>query len=163
MTLDEMLSAIDDKLPPAPSDAIAAFEQKISATLPPDYREFLIRCNGGYAAGNLVFPGPIGDVSLNHIGGFREESCFSVVEGRDNYQNEYETRIPRDLIWIADDPGGNAFCIGISGSNRGRVFFWDHECEPDLETWDGSFDSAENIDLLAESFSEFVSKLSRAA
>ena len=32
MTLDEMLSAIDKKLPPAPPDAIAAFEQLIGAT-----------------------------------------------------------------------------------------------------------------------------------
>lgn len=159
MTLEELLSLIENKLPPASEAAMLAFELSIGHRLPADYREFLVRCNGGYASGYAVFPGPIGDVSIHHVGGFREETCYSLVYNRDNYQHESEIRIPRDLIWIADDPGGNGFCIGVSEAHHGRVYFWDHECEPDPETWDGSFDSADNIDFLAESFSVFVSKL----
>lgn len=163
MTVDELLAAIENKLPPASEVEISAFEKSLGQQLPSDYRDFVVRCNGGFAGGgNLVFPGPIGEVSINHIGGFREESYFSLKYARENYLNEYETRIPKDLVWIADDPGGNALCIGISGDRRGRVYFWDHECEPDPEVWDGTFESAGNIDYLAESFSEFVSKLARA-
>jgi hypothetical protein len=63
------------------------------------------------------------------------------------------------LIWIADDPFGNAICLGISGGHRGKVFFWNHENEPDPDDWDGSVETAGNIDLLANSFSEFISGL----
>jgi len=55
MTLDEFLAAIDSKLPPAPADALQRFETLIGAQLPEDYREFLIKCNGGYARGYVQF------------------------------------------------------------------------------------------------------------
>src|SRR5438552_18221493 len=78
MTLDEFLAVIDDKLPPAPLSSLEQFESLIGQRLPEDYREFLVRCNGGYAAGSVVFQGPTpegrtADACPNHIGGFREE------------------------------------------------------------------------------------------
>src|ERR1700733_14815666 len=102
MTLDELLAAIEDKSPPAPADAVQRFEATIGQRLPDDYREFLVRCNGGYAGGHVQFTGPTpdgfaADACMNHIGGFREETYFSLEDNRDNYQNEYETRIPKDL------------------------------------------------------------------
>src|SRR5260370_1154023 len=81
-------------------------------------------------------------------GGLREESYFSVEWCYENYQR-YELRIPKDLIWIGEDPFGNAMCLGISGAHRGKVFFWDHENEADPELWDGCVETADNIDLLA--------------
>jgi hypothetical protein len=60
-----------------------------------------------------------------------------------------------------DDPFGNAICIGVSGKHRGKVFFWDHECEPDPESWDGEVSSAGNIELISGSFSDFVAGLRR--
>jgi len=57
-----------------------------------------------------------------------------------------------------DDPGGNAICLGIRGEHSGRIYFWDHENEPDDE-WDGSVEQAENLELLAETFADFVAGL----
>lgn len=165
MTLDELLAAIDDKLPPAPPDVLEKFEALVGERLPEDYREFLVRCNGGYAAGYVQYHGPTpegqsADACVNHIGGFREESYFSLESSRENYQTD-EIRIPKDILWIADDPFGNAICLGIIGKHRGRVYFWDHENEPDPDGWDGQVESAGNIDLLANSFKEFVTGLQR--
>src|SRR5436853_6401190 len=41
----------------------------------------------------------------------------------------YRGRMPDSVISFADDPGGNAYCIAISGKDRGKVYFWDHEQE----------------------------------
>jgi hypothetical protein len=108
MTLDEMLAAMDEKSLPVPLDALKRFEETLGTQLPNDYREFLVRCNGGYVAGGVRFcastsDGVVLDLHLNHLGGFRKENHFSVEFARNNYQ-KYETRIPSELIWIADDP-----------------------------------------------------------
>ena len=62
MTLDELLAALDHKSPPAPMDAIKRFEATIGQPLPDGYREFLVRCNGGYGCGYVQYlePTPAG-------------------------------------------------------------------------------------------------------
>lgn len=159
MTIDEFLSHIDDKLPPAPPAQFSAFERSIGHPLPDDYRRFLTACNGGYVGGSLWFNGPTpdgspADAGVHHIGGFREESHFSLSDARECY----EGRIPAALVWIMDDPFGNAICIGVSEPYRGRIYFWDHENEP-ADDWDGEVETAGNLQLLANSFTEFVAGL----
>jgi hypothetical protein len=153
MTIEEFLAVIDDKQAPAPLTLLDAFEAEIEHRLPEDYRDFLIRCNGGYAAGSVVFQGPTPDGSPadacpNHIGGFRDENYFSLQWARMCYQSDEELRIPKALLWIMDDPCGNAICIGLSGKHREHLYFWDHENEPDPEAWDGEVETAGNIDIL---------------
>lgn len=160
MSIDELLQAIEHKLSPAPPDELSAFERSLGVSLPADYRRFLVACNGGYVGGRLWFEGPTPegrsvDVGLHHIGGFRSEYYFSLAWARDTY----ELRIPETLLWIMDDPFGNAICLGLSGAHRGQVFFWDHEAEPDPDTWDGEMETAGNLQLLALSFGDFVAGL----
>src|SRR5690606_37347968 len=95
---------------------------------------------------------------INHVGGFRQEAHFSLGYLRSMYQ-EGEDRIPEELIWIMDDPFGSAICLGVKGEHRGRVYFWDHENEPDPEQWDGRVETAGNIVLLANTFTDFVAGL----
>lgn len=166
MTVSEFLEAMDDKRPPSTAKqraafeaALARFEAILGHPLPADYREFLGLCNGGYVGGELWFKGPTpegeaADAGVDHVGGFRKASHFSLLEHRECY----EDRIPMELVWIMDDPFGNAICLGLVGQRRGRVYFWDHEHEPDVD-WDGTFDTAGNIQLLANSFAEFISGL----
>lgn len=165
MTLEDFLGQIGQKRPPAPEGEVRRFESEIGSPLPPDYREFLIRCNGGFLGGQLWFFGPTpegakADAGVHHILGFREESYFSLRWNRDCFQGG-ELRLPRQLIKIMDDPFGNAICIGLAGPYRGRIYFWDHENEPDPEEWDGSVETAGNLSLLAHSFTEFVEGLKR--
>lgn len=159
MTIEDFIAVVKEKSPPAPHDKVAGFETLIGHPLPDDFRHFLINCNGGYVGGRYWYQGmnPVGDeveAGVHHIGGFRDESSFSLLEARDCYNG----RIPNSLIWIHDDPFGNAICLGIAGEHRGRVYFWDHENEPD-EDWDGSVETAGNITLIANSFTEYVAGL----
>ena len=159
MTPDLFLGAIKKKLAPAPASKLLAFEHALGCRLPEDYRAFLIACNGGFVGGSLWFTGPTptgdrADAGVHHIGGFREEPHFSLEWARDCYAG----RIPDDLLWVMDDPFGNAICLGVHGEHQGKVFFWDHENEPD-EEWEGSVEGAGNLQLLANSFAEFVAGL----
>jgi hypothetical protein len=157
MTIDEFVFRVKKKLPPAPADELARFEALIGHALPDDYRSFLVRCNGGSAGGRYWFRGknPEGlEVGVQRVGGFRDESHFSLRWARDCYHG----RIPATLVWIMDDPFGNAICLGVAGKHRGRVYFWDHGNEPG-EDWDGSVETAGNLTLLANSFTEYVAGL----
>jgi hypothetical protein len=156
MTIDEFIVQIKDKLPPAPTDELARFEAVVGHTLSDEYRYFLINCNGGYVGGRYWYKSqnPEGrevEAGVHHIGGFREESYFSLPW----HLNCYDGRIPKALVWIHDDPFGNAICIGVANGHRGRVYFWDHENEPD-EDWDGSVEAAGNITLISNSFTNYV-------
>ena len=160
MTLEEFLEHIDSKAPPAPEKAIRSLESDLGGTLPDDYRAFLVRCNGGFCGGSLWFKGPTpegekADAGVHHIGGFRRESYFSIQKSVECYKG----RISSDLLWIMDDPFGNAICLGVKGPHQGKVFFWDHEEEPDPDEWDGGVETAGNVSLLANSFSDFVAGL----
>lgn len=159
MTIDELIAQFEEKAPPAPADKLARFEADIGHALPEDYRYFLANCDGGYAASGLWYRGrnPEGlevDAGVHCIGGLRSESGFSLPDMR----RVYSERIPDALIWIHDDPFGNAICLGVVGEHCGRVYFWDHELEPG-EDWDGSVESAGNLTLLANSFTEYVAGL----
>jgi hypothetical protein len=160
MTVSELIAHMADTLPPAPETALVSFESSLGCRLPEDYREFLIESNGGCIGGSLWFFGPTpsgdsADAGVHHVGGFRQESYFSLLSAHNCYQGS-ELRIPRELLWVMDDPFGNAICIGLTGVHRGRMFFWDHENEPDPDEWDGDVETAENVTLLAGSFTEFV-------
>lgn len=160
MTIAELIDLVEKKAPPAAAGELAAFENELGTDLPDDYRSFLMATNGGYLGGRLWFFGPTpdgnaADAGVHHLGGFRKEWHFSLLEHR----NCYAGRIPEGLLWVADDPFGNAICIGLSEPHRGHIYFWDHEAEPDPEQWDGQVETAGNVTLLANSFSEFVTGL----
>ena len=55
-----------------------------------------------------------------------------------------------------DDPFGNAICLGMRGPYHGKLYFWDHEHEPAANKWDGEIDTAQNVMLIAASFTDFV-------
>ena len=163
MRVEDFLNAIKEKDPPAPRDQLSDLEGELGVPLPEDYRRFLIACNGGYVGGALWFTGstPDGasaDVGVHHIGGFRKEKHFSLPWHRQVYSD----RIPSDLLWIMDDPFGNAICLAFRGTQRECVYFWDHENEPDPTTWDRTSETALNVQLLARSFAEFVGGLRKA-
>jgi cell wall assembly regulator SMI1 len=141
MTLDAFLEHIKNKKPSATDVEIVRFEHSLGITLPADYRSFLQRCNGGYAGGSVWdFDNGIG---VHHIAGFREEKHFS-LPWRCNSLREF---LPPDVIPIADDPFGNAICLGIRSQGFGKIFFWDHESAND------------ELARVADSFTQFVERL----
>lgn len=160
MTVGEFLAAVENKGLPATESMLARMEGELGVRLPSEYRGFLQLCNGGSVGGALWFKGPTpsgdsADAGVHHVGGFRDERYLSLAEARDCYSG----RIPHELIWIMDDPFGNAICIGLRDRAYGRIYFWDHECEPDPASWDGRLASSENVSLIADSFTAFVAGL----
>jgi hypothetical protein len=72
---------------------------------------------------------------------------YSNLERRIRSLNE---RIPPDTLPIANDSFGNAILLGLHGDRRGKVYFWDHEKEPDSQPdWS-------NVSLVADSFDAFM-------
>ena len=67
--------------------------------------------------------------------------------------------MPRDLLWIMDDPGGNGICLRLSEMKRGQVYLWIHDEQPDPESWDGQVETASNVILLAKSFTDFITAI----
>jgi hypothetical protein len=173
MTIDDLVDALEataaralppaalrllgpDKVPPPSSGEVEAFEAEIGATLPDDFRLFLLQSAGGSLDGDYSFEKEGASVWVKFVGGFREP--HSLREARACYQG-HAVRIPRALLWIMDDIGGNAVCLGLTGKYRGRVYFWDHDLEPDPDEWDHEVETAGNIRPLADSFTDFVAGL----
>lgn len=70
-----------------------------------------------------------------------------------------EKRMPRHVIPIAHDPGGNLICISCAGHDGGSVYFWDHEREVDYSIADDSDYS--NLYFIADSFDAFINGLQK--
>jgi cell wall assembly regulator SMI1 len=132
---------------------IAALETQLGRSLPGDYREFMLRYNGGRPKP------PMFRFALRN--GRQDNSCvhwfLSIHDGE--YSNLERTirslqgRIPPDTLPIADDPFGNVVLLGLHSDRRGKVYFWDHENEPKRQPdWS-------NVALVAETFDGFMRAL----
>lgn len=158
MNLPSLLALVREKKPPVPMVVLQALEDGIGQRLPEDYRKFLIACNGGSLGGRLWFykaGSVLPDAAPHHIGGIRPERPFSLLA----QLHALHGKIPIDLMWIMDDAFGHGICLGVAGKLRGHVYFWDHEKAPSTGAWDGRVESAANVRLLAESFTDFVAGL----
>lgn len=150
-----------NSLPPTNKERIEHFEQRHQIILPEDYVRFLLQHNGGRP--ELPVFSITDDPRLGNTGSIVQ--IFLRLDAPDHpfdmdleehYEN-YDGRIPPDLLPIARDAGGNAICLGISGERRGQVFFWDHseEEEPDEQ---GNF-TYYNVAFIAPSFAAFFADL----
>jgi hypothetical protein len=128
---------------------LTAFEDRLGFTLPDEYRDFLLAHNGGT-------PVPA-TFSSEREGEDRVESLYGLHDGPDHLRLDemwdiYRRRLPRGLLPIGADPFGNALCIALSGPHRGRIYFWDHEYEP-------QDDPFEALTPLADGFAMFLGSL----
>lgn len=169
MTLDEFITLLADPEPPAPAGELAAFEADLGARLPDDYRQFLTRANGGtvpkpmrYRYKGVAPDGQTRYVIVSDVGGLRDDADLSLRRNRKSYVvtpsslADSETKIPKNLLWIMGDPGGNATCLAVAGPRRGQVFRWVHDEPPSAGDWDGEIETAANIVPLAASFTDFI-------
>jgi hypothetical protein len=133
---------------PIPEDRIQQFENRFGASLPEDYRAFLLQTNGGY-------PDP-GGFAIRGTSDVSQVSRFLALDGErwddiEVYQDRYDGRIPAGWLPIGYDDFGNLLLLGLEGANRGRVAFWDHELERD-----DPVDADTPLTRLSSSFSSFV-------
>ena len=148
-----------DSAAPLSPHCLSKLESRLNITLPDDYRNFLLKYNGGFPNPSVFrFKGKSGPYTDSCVDWF-----LSVYKGEyHNFETTFlrtkseRIRLPADLVAIGHDPGGNWICIAVSGPHRGSVYFWDHENEaPNEEApW------YRNVHLIADSFDEFLDSLS---
>jgi hypothetical protein len=126
-----MPAQIEDSYGLASAGAIARVESLASVSLPGSYKAFLRASNGGKPIPDeFLIPGWSGRSSAVH-------RFFGIHDGpNSNLQRKidvYQDRLPPDFIPIANDQYGNLLTLGLAGTTRGKIYFWDHEDELDDE------------------------------
>lgn len=128
MTPNELAVMIDDGKARAPDGSqVEAFERLIGATLPSDYRAFLMMTSGGRLRGRVVFSlagEDIGTEHLKRVAGLGSDKQFSLEE---RHRTASDCDIPDGLLSIMTDGGGNDIAIAIRPDRLGEIFFLDHE------------------------------------
>lgn len=130
-------------LAPVSEGDLENFEKSIKPPnfLPPDYRRFLRKYNGGSFIECVIMETPVGPVVVAQF--------YSLLEGDEYYivraWNNLSGYISEGFLPIAVDPGGSYFVIDLTPSRNGVVDFWDHENQ--------------KFTFIADSFSEFIGKM----
>jgi hypothetical protein len=99
-----------------------------SLQLPLEYRDFLVRSNGGKPNAKVRLVELSSGRPLTSIRYFFALSTVNYFSLEWHYDS-YRGRIPSGLLPIAVDSGGNLICLALSGEAAGAVYFWDHESE----------------------------------
>lgn len=125
---------------------------------PEDYKYFLEKYKNGIAFDKDVayIPDVHSPWATKGKGWQSLDFFYGLNEGRGSVKSaleKYKDRIPEGYIPIAEAPGGNLIIISCRKKSRGRVFFWDHEGEPDVR---GEDEVASNIYLIKNSFTDFI-------
>jgi hypothetical protein len=105
---------------------VAAFERELGSSLPADYREFLLRRNGGRFDPPVSFPLPTQEYS-DELVLFNVYGLLEPPDANDNDLRQvlevHSGRIPRGTLPIADD-GDNLLLLDLEGDRRGKLYLW---------------------------------------
>lgn len=134
---------------------VLILEKLLNVSLPMDYKDFLLYCNGGQPKlHSFDYKLPDG---RNWSGGVRVFFGVDVDDWEDlkHYYALYEDRIPKQMLPIANDDGGNLILLVLNSLEKGKVYFWDHNEESE----DDEPPTNDNIYFVANSFTEFLENL----
>ena len=139
--------------PPASEKQIAQLQGEVRATLSEEFRDFLLRSNGGRPKRN--------EFAIKQVcnrSGIR--LIYGIHPGEDgDLSREYKRFSEMGIDWllpIGEDSFGNRIALAIRGDHAGAIYFWDHE----------SFHLGarpKGVYLLADDFNQFLSMLMPAA
>ena len=143
--------------PKLSEEELAKFEEQIGFTLPISYRKFLLAYNGGNPSPYFyVVPKWHYQQSLvNEFNGIDPDGEH-IIDLRETIEL-LASRLPKGFIPIAGDPGGNCVLISLDGPTYGKIYFWDHENEP--EDCTENLSDYANIYWLADDFEDFLNNL----
>lgn len=136
---------------PLPEARLQTFEKQLGTALPADYRDYLLRYNGGRPEPSDFWVIEGSDASgIEQFYGLHDGPRWYTL---DCYVGAERYGVPEGLLTIGDDGVGNKVCMAYKG-DKGAIYFLDHEVHPYHEP-----NSLEGITKLAGSFSEFLSGL----
>jgi cell wall assembly regulator SMI1 len=140
-------------------EQIEEVEKYVGLNFPNEYKDHLLKFNGGQPTPNIFKFNQNSRENLSNIDWF-----LAIYDGEyDNLKKEIEMvkieekRMPEHMLPIAHDPGGNLICISCDYEDKGHIYFWDHEKEVDYSVSDDRDYS--NLYLIAKSFNEFINGL----
>jgi hypothetical protein len=140
-----------------PSDEISSWERVQGITLPKDYRDFLVRYNGGKVYPRM-FKHKMGSLQA---GPFIDDSGVTYLDllypwetVEMHWQGKtYGQGVPSRHLVIGENPGGIQVLMSLLQHDKGSIYSWFHSRTP----W-GKVGNTEKY-LLANSFSEFLTGL----
>ena len=137
-------------------DVIQSIENWFNFKLPYIFKKYLVEVNGGIAKKNIfLFPNSSDGAITHHWYGIRSDKYFSfLISIKDSGY-----RYPKKFVAFCDDTSGNKILLSTSGSDYGKIYYWDHELEAD----EGEKPDYSNLTLIADSFDEFLSMLKSEA
>lgn len=114
---------------------VAEMETKYGVMLPPEYRAFLCKYNGGFTPKTHFRVGK----AASDLRGF-----FGGGSAKLNFENVHlDGWVAGKLFPIACDSFGNYVAISLREESYGKIYFYDHETE-------------NKISLICDSFSSFL-------
>lgn len=139
--------------PPTTLQAIQTVEQELRVRFPDSYRQFLVRSNGG-RPDTPIFP--INGMHLNPNGNvnflFGADANYDVYDLLKSNQF-YASRIPVDIVLIADNGMGDYLCLDLR-DKKVTVVFWDNK-----HFWGTGEWRERDLYHVASSFEEFLGSL----
>lgn len=110
-------------------EEVASVEALIGASLPDQFRRFLLEVGSGGLHGMRVVPETNGNGLLNNI--FDTESMST------NWESPYgySVIIPKIFLAIGSGAGG-AMCVGLTGETVGRVYWADYDQAEEMGLYD---------------------------
>jgi len=140
---------------------IDAVQNRLYIKFPEDYRQYLLKYNGGQPQRSLLFglgtsvePYSAFSSSIHYFYALYNDS----EDHYDNFEDFFHIlkgRMPTHIFPIARDLAGNQICISSGFDDYGYIYFWDHEEEADED----EEPDYRNLTLLSKSFKEFIEKL----
>jgi len=138
---------------------IEEIESYVKLTFPNEYKEHLLKYNGGQCNPNIFEFSENSEITYSNIDWF-----LAIYEGEyDNLRKHIELlkieskRMPIHIIPIAHDSGGNLICISCGEKDYGYIYFWDHENEIDYSFCDDY--NYSNLHLISKDFNTFLAIL----
>lgn len=128
---------------------IEKFEIENDVKLTELYKNFLLKWNGGKVIPNVfMISVEQGPSVLNVFYGIGD-----MYDNLTDFIDIMDERLPAGFIPIGDDPSGNTICLGTKDRYYDKIYFWDHEQEPE------DADDMSNMYFLANNIEEFLNNL----
>ncbi len=139
---------------------IKKFEKLIQAKLPEDYKQFLLKHNGGHPIANgfeLIKPinNKTKEAGIDWFYSLYDEDIANISTEFNNISTRFKDsrdKIPDEILPIGDDSGGK-ICLGIQGDYYGKLYYW----TTNWSWW--SEDDYNYLYLIANSFTDFINSL----
>lgn len=139
----------------AKEEDITSFEKENNLLLPSEYKDFLLKNNGGIPEIHSIITSPEKGYVLNFFFGMFPHNMIidsSIIWNMEIYSNRYPSEF---MLPIASAGGGDLILLGLKGIYQSKIYYWAHEFENE-EAGNKYFD---NISLIFNNLRDLLNSL----